>query len=490
MDGSNAVMVGKQIGEFDIPEKFAALTRLITRDLNNYRNVPTFKRYSKEEISEYLANPYRYEKRLREAVIYIYGASSHFRRLIQYFVGLTLLSYVVSPYRIDPRKANKKTINNNYRKVLNMLSSMNIGTQIPKILTVCFREDVFYGYFWITSDTITIQSLPSDYCSISSIEGNVLNVTFDFSYFDSHSELLDYYPIEFSRKYKQYQTNRILYKWIELDSPYAFAIKVNKDILDYAIPPFAGLLRAIYDIEDYKALKLTKTALENYAILSMKLPMNSDGGWLIDYQKARDFWSNLDSVLPEEVGSVLTPMDIQKISFEKSNTGDADVINDAEQNLFTAAGVSSLLFNNDKASANALLLSIKADQSLTYDVVKSIGDAINRLIQAQGYGKNFQMNFLDVSPFNQIEMADTYLKACTYGIPMISHYSATVGLGQAELDSMNFLETEVLGLQEVFRPLRSSTQMTKEDSQAGAPQKDIGELTDSGEQSREDGDDW
>ena len=73
---------------------------------------------------------------------------------------------------------------------------------------------------------------------------------------------------------------------------------------------------------------------------------------------------------------------------------------------------------------------------------------------------------------------------------MISHYSATVGLGQAELDSMNFLETEVLGLQEVFMPLRSSTQMTKEDSQAGAPQKDIGELTDSGEQSREDGDDW
>ena len=152
MDGSNAVMVGRQVGEFNIPERFAALTRLITRDLNNYRNVPTFKRYSKEEISEYLANPYRYEKRLREAVIYIYGASSHFRRLIQYFVGLTLLSYVVSPYRIDPRKANKKTINNNYRKVLNMLSSMNIGTQIPKILTVLGKM-----YFTDISGLLAIQ---------------------------------------------------------------------------------------------------------------------------------------------------------------------------------------------------------------------------------------------------------------------------------------------------------------------------------------------
>ena len=46
----------------------------------------------------------------------------------------------------------------------------------------------------------------------------------------------------------------------------SFAVKYNTDILNYAIPPFAGILREIYDIEDYKALKLTKTELENYAI--------------------------------------------------------------------------------------------------------------------------------------------------------------------------------------------------------------------------------
>ena len=59
-------------------------------------------------------------------------------------------------------------------------------------------------------------------------------------------------------------------------------------------------------------------------------------------------------------------MPITKIGFEKSNTGDTNTIADAEQNIFTSAGVSSLLFNNEKASANALSLSIKADQSLTF----------------------------------------------------------------------------------------------------------------------------
>ena len=479
-------------GLIQISQRFAILNRLITRDLNNYRNKPTFSLFTKDDITTYLSNPYTYEKQLRKAVVYIYGASPHFRRLIQYFVGLSDLSYIVEPYRIDPKKANAKTINNNYRRVLNLLSSMSIKTQFPKILTVCLREDVFYGTAWVTPDNITIQQLPSDYCQISSIEGNVPNVTFDFSYFDVHGTLLDYYPDEFKKKYNQYRKNRMS-RWIELDSPYSFAIKCNTDILDYAIPPFAGILREIYELEDYRQLKMTKTALENYAMLAMKVPMQDDGSWGIDLEKAKEFWRNLDAVLPEEVGSVLTPMNIDKISFERTHTGDTDTISDAEQNLFTAAGVSSLLFNNEKASANALLLSIKADQSITFGIVKSIEDVLNRLIQSQSYGKNFRVNFLDVSPFNRKEVGDAYLKAASYGLPTISAYAASQGIGQAELDCMSYLEGKVLGLQDLFRPIQSSTQMSSSGleskaatDEGGAPTKEVGEITESGEQNQED----
>lgn len=472
--------------------KFASLNKLITRDLNQNTSAPTFSLYSKDNITTYLSNPYRYEKQLRSAVVYIYGASSHFRRLIQYFVGLSDLCYIVEPYRIDPIKANKKTLNNNYRKVLNTLSSMSIKTQFPKILTVCLREDTFYGTLWITNDNITVQQLPSEFCSISSIEGNVLNVTFDFSYFDSHSNMLDFYPPEFSKKYEVYKNQRTQ-RWIELDSPTSFAIKCNTDILEYSIPPFAGILREIYDIEDYKQLQMSKTAIENYAMLVMKLPMNTDGSWGIDLDKATDFWENLDAVLPRDIGTILTPMPIDKIDFGQSNNGDSHTISDAEQNLFTAAGVSSLLFNNEKASANALLLSIKADQAITYGIVKSIEDVINRFIQSQNYGKNFRVNFLDVSAYNRKEVGDAYLKAASYGLPTISMYAASQGLGQAELDGMSFFETSVLGLQDMFKPIQSSTQMSSNDlnskaatDEGGAPTKEVGEISESGEQNQED----
>lgn len=494
MDGINEDKLGE--GFIGISSKFAILNRLITRDMNNIRETPMFTLYKKDDIVKYLSNPYKYEKQLRAAILYIYGASPHFRRLIQYFVGLSDLSYIVEPYKIDPRKTNKRTFGNNYRKVLGMISSLDVKSQLPKLLTVCLREDVFYGTIWATSDSLTIQQLPSDWCAISAIEGNVPNVTFDFSYFNSRKELLDYYPPEFSVKYQLYLKDRKS-RWIELDAPNSFAVKCNADILSHALPPFAGILREIYDLEDYRQLKKSKTALENYAMLSMTLPMEKDGSWGIDYEKAKKFWQNLDSVLPEEVGSILSPMPIEKISFERSNTGDTDKIAEAEQNLFTAAGVSSLLFNNSKASANALLLSIKADQAITFGIVKNIEAALNRYIQAQSYGKNFRVNFLDVSPFNRKEVGDAYLKAASYGLPTISAYAASQGIGQAELDGMSFLEGGVLGLQDLFRPIRSSTQMSSEDleskgatEEGGAPKKDIGELTDSGEQTSEDKDDW
>lgn len=331
-----------------IPESYAILNRIITRNLNKNLIAPVFSLYTKNDIMKFISNPYKYEKELRKAVIYLYSASPHFYRLIEYFTGLTDLAYFVSPYRIDPGSVSDKFVNRNYRKVLNVLSTMSIKTQFSKIIKICLREDVFYGTMWVTSDNITIQRLPSDYCAIASIVGNVLNVTFNFSYFDSRPAMLDYYPDEFRIKYEQYKKDRTN-RWIELDSPTSFCIKCNNDILEYAIPPFIGLLRDIYDLEDYKAMKLAKTALENYAMLAMKIPIDKEGNWLLDGDKAKEFWSNLDHVLPEEIGSVLTPMDIDKISFERSNVGDTNYIADAEQNLFTAAGVSSLLFNNEKA---------------------------------------------------------------------------------------------------------------------------------------------
>lgn len=88
-------------------------------------------------------------------------------------------------------------------------------------------------------------------------------------------------------------------------------------------------------------------------------------------------------------------------------------------------------------------------------------------------------------------MGDMYLKACQYGLPFISMYAASQGLSQSEMDCMSFLETDVLGLQDMFKPLQSSATQSADGGdgatdEGGAPEKDVGDLSESGEQNRED----
>ena len=476
-------------GLIRMPDRFAAINRLIARDLNKNTESPNFFMYTKDQIASFLKNPYKNEKQLRNAVIYLYGASSHFRRLIQYFVSLSDLAYVVGPYKTDTATAKPQSVRNRYRRVLNLLAAMNIKDQFEKILTVCLREDVFYGTIWETTDSVIIQQLPSDYCAISVIEDGVLNVSFDFTYFRSRQDVLELYPEEFREKFELYKTAPRGYSWQALSAPNSFAIKCNKDVISYAMPPFAGILREIFDLEDYKQLRMTKEEIENYALLVMKLLLDEDGNYLLDYGKARKFFENMDAVLPEEIGAVLSPMEIDKISFERTHPGTVNTIADAEQNLFTAAGVSSLLFNNVKASSNALLLSIKADQALTYSLVKSIESMVNRFVHRHNFGKYFKVTFLDVSIFNRKEYGEAMLKAATYGLPTLSYYAASQGLAQDDLDGMSFLEDDVLRLKDRLRPLQSSSTLSAADSESscevGRPKSDIGDLTDAGEQSQE-----
>ena len=121
-------------------------------------------------------------------------------------------------------------------------------------------------------------------------------------------------------------------------------------------------------------------------------------------------------------------------------------------------------------------------------------DAINRFIQAQSYGKNFRVEFLNVSQYNYKEVGDSYLKAASYGLPTISAYAASQGIGQAELDSMSFLEGHVLQLQDMFRPIISSTQLNSNEisaenegsgNGAGAPRKELEDTADNTEKNQE-----
>ena len=430
------------------------------RDQNQRERAPAFSKYTKTEILGYLENPFSSQKNLCDASVYLYAANSRYKRLVKYYASLTDFTYYLtlnSDVDIGNGTDDKNDdIKSKYNSTMRMLERFDVKARMYPVLTSTFKQDTYYGTFVVDekNKTITLQTLPFDYCAISTQTDGVFDVDFDFKYFDTYPNHLEYFPKEFKNKYNLYQKDRNSKRYQRLDVPNSFAIKVNDETPTYSTPPFSGVFPALYDLSDYEALHLTKTELDNYALLVMTLGTNKNGGWLLDFQKAKDFWQNLDDVLPEQVGSVLTPMDINKISFDESGKTDDSNIATSSKNVWSAAGINAHLFTESNSSA-AIRLSIDNDQMITYMVVLQIQDVFNRLFRSISFADIFQINFLNSSRYNEKEVISHIKDACTLGAPLVSAYCALNSLS-GSVESALYLENDVLKVKDKFKPLESS----------------------------------
>ena len=434
---------------------YAKLSKLILRDLeSNNRKQTFFSKYTKDDVVKYLKNPEQNAKQLREISSYLYNASSHYKRLILYFARMLLFYYIVTPYRVDIEKVDKNKFKNQYKKILDLLDNMNLQHEFVKIVTTILKEDVFFGYEYSTKDSYFIQKMNPDFCQISSIEDGCFNFAFDFSYFKTNPEKLVQYGSEFEEKYRIYE-NDTKQRWQELDSKRTICIKMSDDV-EFPVPFFVGVLESLYDIEDFKALKKAKTEIGNYKMLSLQIPFDEKtGDFLMDLDLAKEYYHQMGNVLPENIGLVLTPMDIKDFDFEKDKA-DKDNVSESIRDYYSSAGVSDLLFNSEKSSSNSLKLSIDNDSSIMFAVLRSLERWVNRKLKQESGVIKFKCLFLDITKYNQKEFYENCLKGSQASLPMKTMACVSMGIPQSDMVGLNFLETEILEIQNKFIPLKSS----------------------------------
>ncbi|WJV20702.1 hypothetical protein QU593_09830 [Rossellomorea marisflavi] len=465
----------------------AQLSKLILNDLNNTTNKSSLTiKYTKEQIMNFLDNPRNSQKQLRDLSEYLYMVSSNYKRLIQYFSGMLRFDYIVEPYNLDITKVKKEAYSKQYFETIHQLETMNLPHEFTKILKHAFRDDVFYGYEYSEDESYFIQRLDPNYCKISSIEDGVYNYAFDFSFFKNIAEVKKY-PLEFQSKYALYKKDASKFRWQELESKNTICFKVNEE-LDFPLPPFTQVFEAIYDIDENKRMRRIKTKMDNYMILTQRIPIDEKKGeankFLIDLDTAIAFHNKASEALPDEVALVTSPMPIDAIKLERKND-DYDNVAEAERNYYNAAGVSQLLFNGANATSTSLSKSVVTDEQIVFMCLQQFERWVNRKLKQTGKGKyKFRVKFLETTRFNVNEVRDSFLKAAQYGMPVKSALAATLGLTPSNLVSMAYLENELLGLPDKLIPLSSAHTLSGKDG-AGAPMKSDDEISESGEKTRE-----
>ncbi len=478
---------------------FAKLSKTIVQDLiNNRKESVLFKKYTKEQVINFLANPQTCEKQIREMSIFLYSNSSQYRRICNYFSKLATLNYTITPYNLNMNKYNQNSFLLNYYKVVNLAEKFNFKNQLPKLFNICFYQDIYCGLYFETADSFDIVQINNDFCKISSKEDGCLVFSLDFNYFNNRKYLLDSYGETIKNMYYSYTGYQEIIdgkkgkkvkgdaslRWQE--PPNQICLKINDDQLLFSSPPFAGIFPDILNLDEYKILKKTGEVLDKYKLIALQIPVGENGEFKLDGEVCDKYYNQICDNVSEQIGVALTPMKIEAINFKNTTTADNNAVQQAESELFTSAGSNINLFGGDSNSSASINLSIRNDESITFALMRQVENWFNKYIKKLNLPYDFKIKFLDQSIYTEDEVSNRYAKAATYGVAgSRSLYAASLGLSPSDIISMQTLEDN-LGFVDKWLPMKSSSTLSG-DSQNGRPTNESQgkPLTETGEQTKE-----
>lgn len=472
-------------------------------DLTQNKSV-SYTTYSRERLRTYLKNPASEsnQKNLRKLSNYLYTVSHVYRRLINFKAyQMQLKSWTVYPDIPLVEEPDIDSILQNYDSVTKYIRNMDMKSQILKCNIQAWKNDVVFGFCYGDPETdgeFFIHLLDPDYCKISSQQyyRGVLNFAFDFSFFDSSTNAyyLEVYDPIFKKMYNKYSSDNTL-RWQELPIENTFCYKINADNLDYPIPPLSGLFDSIINLADLQAVQDLKDELEAYKLIYAKI--NTISGtkdvddFEIDLDLANAFYQKMLSAIPENITTIMTPMDLDTIDFQSNNANDVNIISEAYENIINANG--GIVLNQNKITNSASFkLALQFDSMDAMAPVEQINAWINLWVLNHIGETGMVVEFSDVSPYFVDDKIDKLLKVAQYGVPVKLELASLLNANPVKERGMSFMEDALgLGKTSWVSPLVSSNVQSGELSENGdgsdgrAKTENPEDLTDEGQATRD-----
>ena len=450
--------------------------------------------FSKDSLRTYLQNPYsaNSQTNLRNLARFLYTLSFPLRRIINYFASLPDFSmYKVNLDFSLVEDDDEESLLQDYEDACRFIRKMNLDINMFKLLIIAWREGIVYFQPYQDDDgTMLLMPLDSQYCKVGSIGyNNLLHVAFDFSFFNgSNAFYLDIWDPEFKTKYNAYQKDNTL-RWQELETARAFKIDISD--LDLIIPTFASLFEGLIDLIDLQSLIAVKDSLDIYKLLVMKIPLlnsKNPDDLALSLTLAQKFYAKALGTLPPEIGLILSPgMDIDSVSFDKNATSDTNAIADSYQNLMEQTGISQIFDSSRLTGASSVKMSMLTDAMMaTKGIMQQVAAFVNERIQMEYPNSAAYLKFIDTTAYTKDDRITQVKDAASLGLPVKQEYMTLLGYDPLETIASDWLETKLgMSVDKFIHPLVSSHTQSGNSGTNGAPEKEDGDLTDEGAETKD-----
>lgn len=457
------------------------------RDVTKSTRQTSISSYSKDKVITYLKNVSSYETDLRNLSRYLFYRSQVYFRLIMYNATMFDLNarYVVPPYDLT-KENNKDKVLKSYYQTLKVLDTMDLQNQMLPVFINNFIEDVFFGCCWIDETGMLILPIPADFCKISGryFTGDY-SFSVDMSKYKKFEDIIEGLGEPLSSMYSAYGGNNAN-KWQPMPDEYALCFKARSESWETVCPVYSGLFIDLINLLELSDIQSIANEQQIYKLIVATIPTLSSAtvadDWAVDVSTSTDYFNKLVNSLPDYVGAAISPIPLDTISFTDDQSTDTTKVQKATKEVLNTSGGAQILNSSSISGAEAFRSATRADTEFAISaLLGQVQGWVNRMLSYQVSNPS-KVKFFEVSAYTKEAFKESVQKDLNYGYVSSLATNALNGFSELDTLSLNYLETEVLNVNDRFKPLQTAS--TTSNKESGGQEKD-GVLSDEGEETRD-----
>lgn len=424
----------------------------------------------------------------RHASIRAYNESGLYAQWIHHYATVLKYAYLIIPRAINNgnldfsgKKAKKL-----YAQTVQFIDDLNIPSLGKNIAFQTLLNGVCYVGVLRDPSTreIAFIQLPNHLCrtQYDDIRGiGVVEINFGLIALKENYQYLSVCPLSVIEAFDQWDKEKALTP-AGTQSDYWYEISPEDAAAFYLFtkrPYFLNALEGIIGKEKGDARQADKELKDLEKIVVQEIGHLSDGTLLFEPDEVAEMHRGLSNML-SDVPNTSAITSYGNVEIKDMTSTDANSAASAKQrlnNAYAEAGVSPETFTT--TSSASLARSLEQDAAIMMVLAEKVADFLTSIINGEdapfaGANIEYRIKILPVTPYNKADYVKSALSTATLGYSWL-HVSAAQGITQSEIVDLKKLETEGLGLLDLFIPLSSSYTQGAEASplvdEGGRPEK-------------------
>lgn len=481
----------QRINNFDKAKE--ALLNL--RDVSKSSKLKSIQSISQEQLKTYLENPSSYESQLRNISWYLLTRSQVYYRLIKYYSNMFMLNArsVIPQYSLTKENSREKVLKS-YEKTLKLLNQMGLQYEFLKVYTTCFISDVFFGvcYFdenFSTTPSMFFLPIPADYCKLQGLWPNgTYAYAMDMSFFKKNKDLLELWGEPFTTLFRQYEKDNI--RWQLMPQEWSVCLKFRVEDPEISLPPLLGMFNSLLSLQELEDIDNVAAEQEIYKLIVATIPLvngsDNPNEFAVDPDLAVDYFNKMCAALPKYTDAIITPIPVDTINFNDDTVAsDSNRVQNATKTVLNISGGSQVLNSADISSSSGFEAAFKSDTAFAISSLLPQTEAWVNYFVGRNVSNPCKIKFFEVSRYTIKDFRKELLEDAQNGLPTKLAIASMNGLSELDTLSLNFLEEDVLKLSDKFDSPLSTSYVQTGNNKGGGQEKDVGDLTDEGEKSRD-----